>query len=386
MRKYFTYIVLFTAFILFAVAGFSQSTTDTSKTKFEFKGQLSMWSHINADNPYPLYLGARYIPQANYEIRLPKKRLIDFEASANIVGDMGVHFWDSTDLNGNISPYRLWGRYSSPQFELRVGLQKIDFGTAVMMRALRWFDQVDPRDPLQLTDGVYGALARYYFLNNANVWLWGLYGNDNTKGMEFLETNKYIPEFGGRVQFPIPLGEAGVSYHHRVADSRDLGQFIPSFDKIPENRIGIDAKWDLLVGLWFEGSYVNKNKDLGLLTHQEIFTVGSDYTFNLGAGLNVTLEHMLFANDSKAFEFVNTRNNTGLSMMYPIGMFDNLQAIFYYDWQTDQVYNFVNWFRSFDKTTFYIMAYWNPDNVITPTGAQNLYAGKGVQFMFVYNH
>ncbi len=386
MSKYFYHIILFIAFILLAICSFSQTKVDTSKTNFEFKGQLSSWAHVNGSNPYPLYLGARYIPQANYKIRLKKNHLIDFEASANIVGDMGVHFWDSTDFNGNISPYRLWGRYSSSQFEFRVGLQKIDFGTAVMMRALRWFDQVDPRDPLQLTDGVYGALARYYFLNNANIWLWGLYGNENTKGMEILETNIDIPEFGGRVQFPIPLGEAGLSYHHRVVDSRKYSKFIPSYEKVPENRIGIDAKWDLLIGLWIEGSYVNKSKDLGALTHQEIMTIGADYTFNVGAGLNVTIEHMLFASDKKAFEFVSTQNNTGLSLMYPIGMFDNIQAIFYYDWKSEQVYNFVNWFRNFDKTTFYIMAYWNPDNLITPTGASNLYAGKGIQFMFVYNH
>ena len=68
-------------------------------------------------------------------------------------------------------------RYSSDQFELRLGLQKINFGSASMLRPLMWFDQMDPRDPLHLTDGVWGLLARYYFLNNANIWLWGLYGN-----------------------------------------------------------------------------------------------------------------------------------------------------------------------------------------------------------------
>lgn len=33
------------------------------------------------------------------------------------------------------------------------------------------FDQVDPRDPLKLTDGVRGLLGRYCFLNNADIWL-----------------------------------------------------------------------------------------------------------------------------------------------------------------------------------------------------------------------
>lgn len=384
MTKLVSILYLF-VFLSFQVRG--QDSVPKVNHTLELKGQLSTWCNFNLDNPYPLYLGGRYIPQLNYNINLSQSKLIDFEVSANIYGNAGIHFFDSADVNGDVNPYRVWGRYSTQQLEIRAGLQKIDFGTAVMLRALRWFDQVDPRDPLQLTDGVWGGLMRYYFLNNTNIWIWGLYGNKNQKGRELIKTNMNIPEFGGRIQFPIPLGEAGVSYHHRVADSRELTGIAPSYDEIPENRIGIDVKWDLLVGLWFEGAWVTKNKDIGALTNQEIFTVGSDYTFGIGSGLNVTFEHMLFANDEKAFEFANTNNSSGLSVRYPIGMFDNINAIFYYDWANNSVYNFVNWYRNFDNTTFYVMAYWNPESVQIPTNStQNLYGGKGIQVMFVYNH
>merc|ERR1712127_1137306 len=103
------------------------------------------------------------------------------------------------------------------QFELRVGLQKIDFGSASLLRPIQWFNQIDPRDPLQLTNGVYGVLGRYYFLNNANIWLWTLYGNEKTRGFDALETNKKVPEFGGRIQYPTKKGEIALSYHHRSA-------------------------------------------------------------------------------------------------------------------------------------------------------------------------
>ena len=96
---------------------------------------------------------------------------------------------------------------------------------------------------------------------------------------------------------------------------------------------------------------------------------------------------MLYASDENAFEFATTTNNTGLSIMYPIGMFDNIQAIFYYNWTNNYVYNFVNWYRSFDRTTFYVMGYWNPESTQSPSGgAENLYGGKGIQLMFVFNH
>ena len=348
---------------ILSVQVIGQDSTSTSQKALQFKGQLSSWAHVNTRNPYPMYIGGRYIPQLNYNINLPEKKLIDFEVSANIYGDMGIHFFDSVTVDGDINPYRVWGRYSTKQLEIRIGLQKIDFGTATILRSLRWFDQVDPRDPLQLTDGVWAGLGRYYFLNNVNVWLWCLYGNDNPKGTELIKTNSSFPELGGRVQFPVPRGEAGLSYHHRVADSRDLIAEVPAYSDIQENRLGLDAKWDLVVGLWLEGAWINKNKNLGMLTNQESFTLGTDYTIGIGSGLNVMLEHMLRAYDEKAFQFTNTTNFTGLSLNYPIGMFDNISAIFYYDWTNKAVYNFINWQRQFDRTTIYLMGYWNPENI-----------------------
>jgi hypothetical protein len=366
----------------------ARDSTATVQKNLLFQGQISSWAHDNPDNPYPLYLGVRYIPQLNFELQYPEKRLLDFEASANMYGDVGIHFFDSMHADGNISPYRIWARYSTKQFEARIGLQKIDFGTATMLRALRWFDQVDPRDPLRLTEGVWAGLTRYYFLNNMNLWFWALYGNEGIKGLEVIATNTTIPEFGGRFQMPVPRGEAGISYHHREADSRDFEGAIPSYSQIPENRIGLDAKWDMIVGLWVEAVWVNKNMDMGVLTNQEALTVGTDYTFGIGSGLNVVLEHMMIASDENAFEFGNSSNLTAASFMYPIGMFDNFSAIFYYDWASNSLYNFVNWYRQFDRTTLYVMGYVNPDNepLLTAGATENLYSGYGVQVMFVFNH
>ena len=386
MKKHI--FILGISLIFWSLESEGQNSVSSLNDSINFKGQFSSWAHFNPKNPYPLYLGGRYIPQLNYEIQLPENKLIDFEVSANVYGDAGIHFFDSAYADGKINPYRVWGRYSTKQLEVRLGLQKINFGSATMLRALRWFDQVDPRDPLQLTDGVWAALGRYYFLNNANIWLWGLYGNKNPKGLEFMKTNVNYPEFGGRLQLPVPKGEAAISYNHRVADSRDLDEIVPVFNEIPENKIGIDTKLDMLVGVWFEGVWVNKSKNMGDYTNQEVMTAGTDYTFGIGSGLYVVFEHMLFANDEKAFQFSNTLNFSGLSVSYPIGMFDNINVIFYYDWTNNSVYNFVNWYRQFDRTTLYVMGYWNPENNQMPVmgTAKNLYGGKGVQVMFVLNH
>ena len=352
------------------------------------KGQLSAWSHYNPDNSLPVQLGGRYIPQVNYEWRLPDRHKLDFEASANIYGDSNWKQFDDPSYHGRIKPYRAWARYSTRQFEMRLGLQKINFGSASMLRPLMWFDRIDPRDPLQLTDGVWGLLGRYYFLNNANIWLWGLYGNDKTKGWELVKTRDGHPEFGGRVQVPIPSGEAAFTYHHRMTDSRGLEEMMLAFGRIPEHRIGIDARVDYVIGMWVEGAWVQKIRDLGPFTHQEIMNAGMDYTFGIGNGLSVTMEHLLAAYDEDAFSLENRTSFSALSLSYPVSLFDHLTAIVYRDWSNNNLYSFVNWQRQYNRITLHLMAYWNPDQYNLPAqqGRENLFAGRGFQIMFVFNH
>jgi hypothetical protein len=200
-----------------------------TQDSLSLKGQLSAWMLYNGANDLPFYAGGRYIPQLNYNMRQKKETHIDFEASVNINGSAGFHPFDTIVTTGRIKPYRLWARYSTQQFEVRVGLQKINFGSASLLRPLMWFDQVDSRDPLRLTDGVWGVLGRYYFLNNANIWLWGLYGNKDPKGWELSGTNSHFPEAGGRIQLPVPAGEAALSYHYRIADTRNMTGIVPQY-------------------------------------------------------------------------------------------------------------------------------------------------------------
>ncbi|MGQ1784229.1 hypothetical protein [Saccharicrinis sp. GN24d3] len=366
----------------------AQNTEQVPKNMPEHNGQFSAWTLYNPDNPVPLLAGSRYIPQLNYAISLNKNNKIDFEVSANIFGNIGYRSIDSISTHGGIRTYRAWGRYSSKQLEVRIGLQKINFGSATMLRPLRWFDQVDPRDPLLLTNGVWGVLGRYYFLNNTNIWLWCLYSNHSVKGIEFLTTKKGYPEFGGRVQYPVSSGEAGLSFHHRMADSRNLNNTIPEYDVIPENRIGLDARWDKVIGVWIEGVWVNKGENLGKYSNREIFTAGTDYTFGIGSGLSIIAEHMVIANDEKAFSFRDATNFSALTLSYPIGMFDKLTFITYFDWHNKSAYRFVNWQKEFNKTSLYIMGYWNPIDSMLPvtSSEENILGGAGIQLLFAFNH
>jgi hypothetical protein len=365
----------------FEIKGFPQDSLD-------FKGQLSAYTHLNPDNSLPWWNGGRYIPELNYSHRFSDKQLFDLEASVNLYGNAGLRPFDSSGFNGAFKPYRLWTRYSTDQFELRLGLQKINFGSASILRPLMWFDQIDPRDPLKLTDGVWGILARYYFLNNTNIWLWGLYGNNKLKGWESFKTLKKTPEFGGRIQTPVPGGEAGLSYHHRTADCSNLTDPSILFDRVQENRFGLDARFDIVIGFWIEASWSHFSRDLNENTNQEIFNIGADYTFGFGNGLTVVYEQLLASRDKTSFHFSDPLTFSLITLSYPIGMVHNISAIVYYDWTNKRMYNFVNWQMQYNRFTFYLMGYINPSvyNIPTQGSGEILYAGSGIQLMMVFNH
>ncbi len=354
---------------------------------FRFSGQLSSWAAGTTGGELPLWGGARYIPQFNPGYDMDGSKL-DAELSANIYGSLGFRPFDTSTTAGDMKPYRLWMRYSTNQLEVRVGLQKLSFGSGMMLRPLMWFDRLDARDPLKLTEGVWGIMTRYFFLNNTNIWFWALYGNHEPRGWEAVPGNKKIPELGGRVQFPVPSGEFAVTYNHRIADSRDMAGMFTPYDKIPEDKVGFDAKWDLKTGLWIEGSFTHKGRDLGVLTNQLVLSAGVDYTFGVGNGLYAAFEQLVISQDAEPFAFTDPGAFSGLSVSYPVGLFDKFSMIIYCNWSEGNLYNFLQWQKQFNKTALYLMAYWNPESLALPaqTEASGIFAGRGIQFMFVYNH
>ncbi len=179
------------------------SKLHAQKVKASCENQFSGWTTVNFNAGTGFQAGGRYIPTLSLSDSLGNSQTISAEMSINAYGNYFTMGNNNSDFSGNIKPYRLWIRYTFPRLELRIGLQKINFGSASILRPLMWFDRIDVRDPLQLTDGVYSFLGRYYFQNNVNIWFWTLYGNNEPMGWETVPTKKHIPEFGGRIQLPL---------------------------------------------------------------------------------------------------------------------------------------------------------------------------------------
>jgi len=352
-----------------------------------FKGQAIGWTTLNPAEPFQAQVGLRYIPEISFSLPAGNYS-IDGEFSANI---WGSSMWqgDSTTLDKELSPYRMWVRFSGDQFELRAGLQKINFGSAQMFRPLMWFDRIDPRDPLQLTDGIYGLLGRYYFLNNANIWAWALYGDDKIKGWELIPSLKNSIEYGGRVQLPLYTGEVAATYHHRTADpTAVLPDSITQGTQAPENRIALDAKMDLVVGLWTEISLTHQDLSFTEQQYKTMLNIGMDYTFNLGNGLNMMAEGFGYLQGERPFA-----NEEGvafglLSASYPVNIIHNVSAMLFYDFTNENFYRFINWTVAYDKWSFYVMGFWNPEtySLYNVDPRTSLYGGWGFQLMAVFNH
>lgn len=353
-----------------------------------FRGQLSIWATLTDEEPDG-QLGGQYIGELSMAGELSPDWQLNGEAAfdANgygLIGNGGDGEW-----KGDVEPYRLWLRLASQQGELRAGLQKISFGSATLLRPLMWFDSRDPLDPLQRTDGVYGVLGRYTFLNNASIWVWGLYGNDELRGWETNPTDDDEIEWGGRLLCPLGPGEMGLAVHHRratPAGTTDENTCIEQ-DSFSENRVGLDGKWDVGIGLWFEGTLTRQELDAPQPRYRRLLTLGSDYTFPVGYGIHVLGEHFVADVADEALGNGDSISFSALSCRYPLSSFDALALFVYYNWEDAAWSPTLQWQRTYDQWQIYVRAFHSEDET-QPAIAETATAltGNGVQLMLVFSY
>jgi len=369
----------------------------TFSQTLDFRGQVSSWTTIKDKPAEGLSGGAgfTYLPELSANYGLDTNANLDMEIAINAFTTFDYDSMEYITDNGKIEPYRLWLRYSASNYEARLGLQRLNFGPAKIIRSLMWFDRIDPRDPLQLAEGVNALLLRYYFMNNANVWLWGLYGNDETKGWEAFPTEENTVESGGRAQYPIGTGEIAFTTHHRqLYASKECDELGDCYFTSPEHRYALDGQWDLGVGFWFEAVVVQiADSDVSaelpsieakLNKWQKFFTLGVDYTFSLGNGLHVMYEHFLGGGSEELFSSNRDADFSGVSLSYPFGLVDSLTGIVFYDWQNENPYYYATWKRTYDNWAINVSAFINPE--ISSILGANTFGGKGVQLMVIYNN
>jgi len=346
----------------------------------DFKGQLSLQgSGWNKDGIWDGGIGAQYIPNLRISNQLSPMSLVDFEVSV-----YGYINKEAGEASNDFRPYRFNLRYATQQSEAQIGLQKINFGPAQLLRSLMWFDRQSPTDPMNIAEGVWGLRYKYIFLNNANVWLWGLLCGDETKGYETMSNDKITPEYGGRVQIPVPRGEVALTTHHRDINRSDIRFTGTAYDyNYTDNRLALDGRWDVVVGAWFEAAVQNIHGS-GSNYFTKMLTLGTDYTFGIGNGLYVLGEHMITQTADELLSSNREYQLSALMINYPLGMFDNLSLMAFYSWDTEDVIQYIAWQRSYDKFSINMALFHFPDTQFSTINVTN--GDLGVRLMLIYNH
>lgn len=343
---------------------------------FKLKNDFWSWATIFDESSSQKYhLGIQYKPTISLNIIQKEKFGIDFETIANFSYEYRKN--DSISFDDKEAEiYRGWMRYSTNQLEARIGLQKINFGPAQLLRSLKWFDTIDPQDPQEETEAVRAALFRYYFLNNANIWFWGIYAKDELKGLEKLTSKNNSFEFGGRIQYPLEFCEAAFSFNHRKLEIGDTN----------ENRFGFDARWDFEIGLWIEAVAFKYNKNKSTPNWEKYLTLGADYSISIGNGIHILGEHFVYSkSENDLFKSSYKAETSAISLNYPIGLFDSIMAMIVYSWENDKWFRFLSYQRNYDYLSIYLNLSWNlevsnfdPEQISTD--------GKSVQLMIGYSY
>jgi hypothetical protein len=342
----------------------------------KLRGQASLYGvEQKLQNQWQSTVGVYYFPEVTYEYSFNGKEIIDAELSLN-----GFFNSDFKDSNARLKLYRFKVRYVTPQTEIRLGLQQLNFGPARLLRPLMWFDRIDPRDPIKVTDGVYGLRAKHTFLDNSEISLWGLYGNTQPKGFERFGTVSNEPEGGGRVQIQIPMGEVSATAHTRYVDASTF--------RYRENRFSIDGRWDIEIGFWFESVFQQSRTKLLPFEWNTMVTLGADYTFGIENGIYFLTEQMVSMSSNRFLGNNQDSRFSAAMASYPVSVFDNVMAIGYYGWDEKKYYQYYQWQRTYDDFILCLGLFYYPASgkgAFRSTGYTRN-EGYGLQLMVIYNH
>lgn len=341
-------------------------------------------------DPGSLDMGVNYFPELSARLDMRDSLLIDADITFDLNANSAFTGHAFPDGNMNADPYRAWLRLSGRRFEVRAGLQKLNFGSASLLRPLMWFDALDPTDPVQFTPGVYGLLWRQYGRQNNTLWAWVLYGNKNRRGLDVFGSSPEHPEAGVYYHFNALKGELGLAAHYRKA-------LIPVDDQSPDvlrdqYRLGFDARWDHLFGNWLEGSVIYTRGLDNTLEWRHLLTAGADYTFGIGGGLLLTAEAMYWLNSQEAFSKGNSTAISAISLSYPLGFSDRILSFTFLPLGATfntWVISMLGWQHDFSSASLQLIAYHSSAGAgafALPGVSQAALGDFGIQTIIMLNH
>jgi len=341
MIKYFFYILFLSNLLVSA---------------FHHNGQL--WIDYNSDNDIESHI-AGYIPQFNI-----KNKKVEFSYSNKII-------IENSDYSNQ--DYRYWVRYKNNIIDLKIGLQKISFGSAFILRNLNWFDSIDFRNTTNQTVGQKALQFKYFSKANYNFNFW------------FIPDNNDDMSYGSRAEFSNNFGNYGIvfykdntNYNHSIINMPQIinnQNFLIDLLQLKENeRLGLDYRYDGIFGLWLESTYIKSTNNLNLLNSINFTTIGFDYTVNMYNGIYLMYELMSYKFKAIDNSFLDG-NISSLMIQYPIGILYDLSFIRIFDNQIKDTYSLIRLITTYDYFTVNYSYSLNPNEY-----------GDNFQVKLIYNY
>ncbi|MDT8445638.1 MAG: hypothetical protein RRB13_01920 [bacterium] len=310
----------------------------------------------------------RYLPQ--WELEGAGERAWAWDAQ--LAGYLYHQQTNAQALETEAELLRAWGRVFDPNTELRLGLQELSFGPAVLLRSLQWFDQKDPLDPTGFTKGVKGALLRVSTKENSTFWLWSLGGNQDLYALTPYASEKHRVEWGGRAQLSFEALEAGLTLHRRTLS-------LPGQESVPESRLALDAKADFTyLGAWVEGVGLTRAREGPSAQDERWGTLGMDTSINWLEGLLLTAEHYRKDTRSGGAAWNRSAQSNALMASLGFGLLDNYRISWFTTEEPQAQQARFDWQRSYDNLL------WNLSVFKLNTNQDDARWGAGL--VVQYNH
>ena len=315
----------------------------TLANDISFNGQIiTIVNNINKNS----FIDFGYMPKTYYSYHINEELIFDLEHV----------FFFRENYNSNVElksiPYRSWIRFSDNIFDIRIGMQKIAFGSALFLRPLAWFDSLDFRYTTGQTDGVESMRFILSPSNNLAIWFWCIQNDISNQSygarMEisavgFLEGNwgfTYYRDTESSPHFPYPIllnqfesNSSNQNINHNIGFSEN-------------HRFGLDYRYDGDFGFWLESCY----NDFDKYGNLSLLTFGADYTFPVLNGLLISSEIMFskysFRSSLDVFNTLALSDIEQYSVLYlsmPIDHINNFSFYSIMDWDRNITDNLLRW-------------------------------------------
>ena len=351
---------------------------------FPLIGELSSSINSNGMGSSDIQFITRYLPAFEIQNNFSDSWDYDLEVRWQLAWSSSMDPIIFSDSVTQFEPYRIALNFQSQQSEYIIGLQKINFGPARVLRSLMWFDSVNPTDPLELTPGVTGISATHFFNSGWSSQAWLLLPGDPI-GWEVFSGRSGSLAGGGRITIPNSRGQIGLSTHWRMVD---ISQYYPEDSELSEGRLALDGFWDIGIGLWFESVYKNQQLSNDPFLEQLQTTLGADYTFWVGNGILLVAEHMTINTwNSPLVDDKNINFSTAM-LTYSPTMFDQISLMFFMDWETEIPLTYLSWGQTYDAFRFSLGGFYSSKSESEDSNSvsNSAFSGNGLQLTVAYNH